>query len=100
MKGSEWSKWDLHIHTPMSIYQKYGANDTPTWDKYILELENLSSEFKVLGINDYLFLEGYKKLKSEQDQSGKLKNLTLLPVVEFRIEKFAGIDFGLLICNY
>jgi len=27
-RGSEWSKWDLHIHTPCSIVQEYGGNTT------------------------------------------------------------------------
>ena len=95
-KGSEWRKWDLHIHTPLSIYQRYGTNDDATWEKYIADLESLNNDFAVLGINDYLFLDGYVKLKIEQDENQRLKNFKLLPVVEFRIEKFAGIDFGQL----
>lgn len=95
-RGSEWRKWDLHIHTPMSIYQQYGANDNTTWDKYITDLEGLGVDFAALGINDYLFLDGYKKLIKEQEENQRLKNIKLLPVVEFRIEKFAGIDFGQL----
>lgn len=94
-KGSEWRKWDLHVHTPFSIYQQYGANDAATWESYIKDLEKLPGDFAVLGINDYLFLDGYRKLKAEQ-QNGRLQNIRLLPVVEFRIDKFAGVDFGQL----
>ncbi len=95
-KGSEWNKWDLHIHTPASIVQYYGNNDDETWEKFIDDLENLPKEFKVIGINDYLFLDGYKKVL-EYKKNGRLKNIELLlPVLEFRIEKFAGIDFGKL----
>jgi ABC-type lipoprotein export system ATPase subunit len=92
-RGSEWRKWDLHVHTPLSIYQKFGNNDEETWEKYISDLENLSNDFAVVGINDYLFLDGYAKLKKEQENNFRLSNLKLLPVVEFRIEKFAGINF-------
>lgn len=92
-KGSEWRKWDLHVHTPFSIYQRFGKNDEETWEKYIKDLENLPEDFAVIGVNDYLFLEGYAKLKSEQAVNSRLSNLKLLPVVEFRIEKFAGINF-------
>lgn len=92
-KGSEWRKWDLHVHTPFSIYQRFGNNDDATWETYIKDLENLPSEFAVIGVNDYLFLDGYSKLKVEQEQNSRLPNLKLLPVVEFRIEKFAGINF-------
>ena len=92
-KGSEWRKWDLHIHTPFSIYQRFGTNDEVTWKKYINDLEGLPSDFAVIGVNDYLFLDGYAKLKTEQADNSRLSNLKLLPVVEFRIEKFAGINF-------
>ena len=51
-KGSEWRKWDLHVHTPASIKNSYGAD----WNRYIAELESLPPEFAVLGINDYLFI--------------------------------------------
>jgi hypothetical protein len=92
-KGSLWSKWDLHVHTPASIYQKYGANDDETWELFLKDLEALSPDFKVLGINDYFFLDGYERLLKEQ-KKGRIPNLVLFPVVEFRIDKFAGIDFG------
>jgi hypothetical protein len=96
-RGSEWNKWDLHVHTPASIYQRYGNNDEVTWEAYIKDLESLDENFAVLGINDYLFIEGYQRLKKEKEQNGRLKNIKcLLPVVEFRIEKFAGVDFGKL----
>lgn len=95
-KGSEWRKWDLHVHTPLSIYQKYGENNEATWEAYIKDLESLSKDFSVIGVNDYLFLDGYERLKKGQAENKRLENLKLLPVVEFRIEKFAGIDFGKL----
>ena len=95
-RGAEWRKWDLHVHTPFSIYQRFGENNEGTWRKYIADLEALPQEYSVLGINDYLFLDGYSKLKDEQNQKGKLLERVLLPVVEFRIEKFAGIQFGSL----
>ncbi|SEB22217.1 TrlF family AAA-like ATPase [Pedobacter hartonius] len=93
LKGSEWRKWDLHVHTPSSIFQQYGENNDATWESYITDLETLPSEFSVLGINDYFFLDGYERLIKERAK-GRLDNLDcILPVVEFRIEKFAGIDF-------
>jgi energy-coupling factor transporter ATP-binding protein EcfA2 len=93
-RGSEWRKWDLHVHTPSSLIQHYGGDTDEIWEKYILDLESLQREFKVIGINDYLFLDGYEKVL-EYKNNGRLKNIDLvLPVLEFRIEKFAGVDFG------
>ena len=88
---------DLHIHTPLSIVQYYGNNTEQLWERYIKDIENLPPEFKVLGINDYLFLDGYERLKKEKEQNGRLRNINLiLPVIEFRIEKFAGVEFNSL----
>lgn len=92
-RGSEWAKWDLHIHTPESIVNGYG-NSEDVWDKFLIDLEALPEDFKVLGINDYLFLDGYEKIKSEKENNNRLSNIKLiLPVVEFRIQKFAGVEF-------
>ena len=47
-------------------------------------------EFKVIGINDYLFIDGYEKVV-EYKAKGRLKNIdTIFPVIEFRIKKFGG----------
>jgi hypothetical protein len=90
-RGSEWNKWDLHVHTPKSIIQHYGGDTEEVWEKYITDLEALPEEFKVLGINDYIFLDGYKKVKEYKEQ-GRLSKIDLiLPVIELRVNKFASL---------
>jgi hypothetical protein len=91
IQGSEWRKWDLHVHTPDSIENHFSGNSIEDkWEKYILDLEHLPSDVKVLGINDYLFIDGYKRLLNAKKQ-GRLTNIdSLFPVIEFRIKKFAG----------
>ena len=90
-KGSEWNIWDLHVHTPASLVHHYEAGaDCDVWEQYIRDLENLPKEVKVLGINDYLFIDGYKKVLEYKAQ-GRLQNIELLlPVVEFRLSQFGG----------
>jgi len=90
-RGSTWNKWDLHVHTPESLVNNYKSNGTDDiWESYIKDLESLPSEIKVLGINDYLFLDGYKKVL-EYKNNGRLKNIDLiLPVLEFRLARFGG----------
>ena len=39
-RGSEWRKWDLHVHTPKSIVNNYGGDTNTIWDKYIDALES------------------------------------------------------------
>ena len=91
-KGSEWRKWDLHVHTPLSIEHQYGQVNNETWEKYISDLEHLPVEFAVLGINDYIFLDGYKKV-IEFKKAGRLQNIErIFPVIELRIDKFGNVD--------
>ncbi len=57
--GSTWKKWDLHIHSPCSIVQNYGGNTDAAWEAFLADLEKLPTEFKAIGINDYIFIDGY-----------------------------------------
>ena len=90
--GSTWKKWDLHVHTPCSIVQNYGGNTEAAWEAFLADLEKLPPEFKVIGINDYIFIDGYERVRKEKREQGRLPNIDLiLPVVEFRLDKFAGV---------
>ncbi len=93
-KGSRWRKWDLHVHTPESIIHNFHKDSySNIWEKYLNDLETLDSNIKVLGINDYLFIDGYKKILSEKEK-GRLQNIDLiLPVIELRLKQFNGKDF-------
>jgi ABC-type lipoprotein export system ATPase subunit len=87
-RGSLWRKWDLHVHTPDSLVHNYTGPDT--WDRFLSEIESLPPEFKVIGINDYIFLTGYKRILGERKR-GRLSNIELfLPVIELRLDKFGG----------
>jgi ABC-type lipoprotein export system ATPase subunit len=90
-RGSQWKKWDLHVHTPASVVQHFGnAQEDETWETYICALEALPPEIKVIGINDYFFLDGYRRVITAK-KAGRLSNLDLvLPAVELRISSFAG----------
>lgn len=97
-RGSEWRKWDLHVHTPVSLYHQYPGPDQ--WEAFLTDLENLPPEFKVIGINDYLFIDGYKRVLEERAK-GRLANIDLiLPVIELRLAKFGGSSGHLSKINY
>lgn len=99
-KGSLWRKWDLHVHTPASIEQEYGGDTDEAWGHFLTDLERLPDEFKVIGINDYLFLDGYRRVRAERAR-GRLQNLDLvLPVVELRVDKFGGANDKLSRVNF
>jgi hypothetical protein len=97
-RGSTWRKWDLHVHTPESIVHAYEGADP--WPRFLDELERLPAEFKVIGINDYIFLDGYRRILAEKAK-GRLHNIDLfLPVIELRLDKFGGSQNHLSRANY
>jgi ABC-type lipoprotein export system ATPase subunit len=97
-RGSTWRKWDLHVHTPASLVHQYEGADP--WPQFLDELEHLPPEFKVIGINDYIFVEGYKRILAEK-ANGRLQNIDLfLPVIELRLDKFGGSQNHLSRINY
>lgn len=90
--GSTWKKWDLHVHTPASIVNNYPGEPDEAWESFLSDLEALPPDFKVIGINDYVFVDGYERVLNAKRKNGRLKNIDLiLPVVELRLDKFGGI---------
>lgn len=86
--GSIWRKWDLHVHSPMSILNnQFPKTDDgmPDWETYVTKLEQVTAS--VVGITDYFTIEGYKKIREYRNQ-GRLTNLDLvLPNIEFRLNE-------------
>ena len=97
MIGSQWQKWDLHVHTPDSFINNFTFVDEKEkeeyhnniWEKYIDKLEEIK-DIAVIGITDYFSLSGYKKIL-EYRHKGRLQNFQLiLPNIEFRLDVLAG----------
>jgi len=60
LKGSEWRRWDLHIHTPdTKLSNSYGTGEE-AWKQYIEFLEN--STVVAFGVTDYFSADGYYTL--------------------------------------
>lgn len=100
--GSEWRKWDLHVHTPASVLNNgFGAD----WDSYVQKLFKtlLEKDITVVGITDYFSIAGYKKIVQDylpnnaklqtlftNDEISRIKAIKVLPNVEFRSDIFVG----------
>lgn len=131
--GSLWRKWDLHVHTPFSILhnnykmeeeeknrlEKHFQNQKTSYSDedikifyYIRQLFNraIENEIAAIGITDYFFIEGYKRireiipsdfnlsdknekilrcifkeeLENDEDYLNKIKKIKLFPNIEFR----------------
>jgi ABC-type cobalamin/Fe3+-siderophores transport system ATPase subunit len=77
-RGSEWRKWDLHVHSPAS--HGYVGD----WEQFETQLKN--AECDVIGINDYFSVAGYKYIKEKiAKEELDIGNKKILPVVEFRM---------------
>ena len=106
-RGSEWRRWDLHIHTPLSgLNNQYPKNSdgSPDWDQFINKLEE-SKGVSVIGMTDYFFIDGYKKVLEFKKQ-GRLEKFDLiLPNIELRLDTFAvkhkskDINFHVIFSN-
>ena len=89
--GSEWRKWDLHIHSSLTALNNLfpKKEGEPDWDAYIHALEQLT-DVAAVGITDYFLIDGYKRVL-EYRKAGKLKNIPLvLPNIEFRLATLAS----------
>lgn len=90
-KGSEWRRWDLHVHTPNTKKNDNYKGDTveEKWKNFYSAIEtyiNSTDERKkvsAIGITDYLAIDNYNKVVSD----GILvkDELAIFPNVEMRI---------------
>ena len=91
LRGSIWSQWDLHIHTPASFHwngEKFNGDkehDNKLIDEMIHALNNAEPE--VFAIMDYWTFDGWFKLQNrlKEPESPKLEK-TVFPGIELRLE--------------
>jgi hypothetical protein len=80
----------LHVHTPSSVVSHYPGTDP--WDSFLSDLANLPPNMRVVGINDYWFIDGYRRVAKEWS-AGNLPNLeAVFPVIELRIDQLSGTE--------
>lgn len=91
-RGSEWRKWDLHIHTPASFHwegQKFNSDpnspeNTRLIDEMIRALN--AAEPAAFAIMDYWTFDGWFALKRRLAQLGAPKlEKTVFPGIELRL---------------
>jgi ABC-type lipoprotein export system ATPase subunit len=92
IRGSEWRKWDLHIHTPASFHwsgPRFNSNpcapeNAPLVDEMIHAMN--AAEPAVFAIMDYWTFDGWFALKHRltQQDAPKLEK-TVLPGIELRL---------------
>ena len=96
-RGSEWHRWDPHLHTPGTALNDQFGRD---WTRYLDVIESARPTVEALGVTDYCTISGYKEFLKHR-ASGRASNVTFaFPNVEFRLEvqteKKRGINLHLL----
>lgn len=80
-RGSEWRKWDLHVHTASS-YDAYNGEDA---DK-LLAKAWIDNEFAAVAITDHFLIDA-ERIKNLRKLA---PNTTIFPGVELRTDKGAS----------
>lgn len=92
-KGSEWRRWDLHIHTPQTKKndQFDGQTTDEKWEKYFQSINDSTDEIAVVGVTDYFSIENYFIFK-DAVSSGKISKAfdLILPNIELRVSPVTG----------
>lgn len=95
-RGSEWRRWDLHIHTPETQKndQYEGQSVEEKWElfyktisEYIGDGNDPQKAVVVVGITDYLSIDNYLKVIQDKKLPDTIK--LVLPNVELRMTPFA-----------
>ena len=96
-RGSEWRRWDLHVHTPGTLKNdQYAGNSIDEkWENFYNAIEgyigdgsDIRKNIEVIGITDYNSIKNYKKVLSDNRLPDCVK--LILPNVEMRLTVLGG----------
>lgn len=111
-KGSEWRKWDLHIHTKNTNKNDQFSSSNMEEFLYIFFKRAIEKEISAIGVTDYFSIDRYRdvvdyqeNIDDKKDGEGKqlfnederkyIKNIFLFPNIELRM--LPSTDKGRLI---
>lgn len=95
-RGSEWRKWDLHVHTKnTNKNDQFTSVDFEAFCKFFFK-RAIENDIEVIGVTDYFCIDNYKKVIEYQDkiqsntsfsdeEKAKIQNIFILPNVELRM---------------
>jgi hypothetical protein len=95
-RGSEWHRWDPHLHAPGTLLSDQFNGD---WESYLTSIETASPPVEALGVTDYFSIQTYRKAK-EHKAAGRMPGVKLLfPNVEMRsTSRPARVKRSIFIC--
>ena len=111
--GSEWRKWDFHVHTPYSVLNnQFGINPSDDsdigFDRYVQQLfsKAIEKDIWAIGITDYFSIDGYKRIRNgylnnptkmaelfpDDGARERIGQMLVFPNIEFRLNQFVHRD--------
>lgn len=84
-RGSEWRRWEPHIHAPGTVMNDQFTGPT-AWEDYLTALEAAVPTIDAIAVTDYYVTETYQKIL-EYKAAGRLPSVRLaFPNVELRLD--------------
>lgn len=91
-RGSEWHRWEPHIHTPGTVLNdQFGATDP--WGAYLTALEGSTPAIEAIAVTDYYVTDTYEEFLKHK-AAGRLTAAQLIfPNIELRLDVAAKSGF-------
>lgn len=91
-RGSEWHRWEPHIHAPGTILNNQFGGADP-WSSYLSTLEGLTPQIEAIAVTDYYVTDTYEEFLKHK-AAGRLPGVSLLfPNIELRLDIAAKTGF-------
>ena len=91
-RGSEWHRWEPHIHAPGTTFNNQFGSINP-WESYITSLEELAPSIEAIAVTDYYVTDTYEEVLRHK-MLGRLPNAPLVfPNIEVRLDVAAKTGF-------
>jgi hypothetical protein len=84
-RGSEWRRWEPHIHAPGTVMNNQYKGPS-AWDDYLSALEAATPTIQAIAVTDYYILDTYLEVLKRK-AAGRLPDAKLVfPNVELRLD--------------
>lgn len=84
-RGSEWRRWEPHIHAPGTVMNNQFSGPT-AWNDYLAALEQATPVIEAIAVTDYYVTDTYEEVLRHR-AAGRLPHAKLVfPNVELRLD--------------
>ena len=91
-RGSEWNRWDPHIHSPGTVLNDQFRGPNP-WNGYLETLKAETPSIRAIGVTDYYLTNNYERILKFKE-AGRLPGVQLIfPNIEMRLDAAAKSGF-------